>query len=272
MSPEDDDEQLGRVLSRRETLALLGGAAALLLPACSSDSAGPTSAAPGAATSSTGGAATTGPATTGPATTGTGAAPVPVGTPSCIVRPQLTEGPFFVDEKLDRSDIRPDPSGGPASEGVPLTLGFRVARAAPAGCTALPGATVDVWQCDAFGVYSDVAANRSVGRKFLRGHQITDANGAATFTTVYPGWYMGRAVHIHFKVRTAQGQTFTSQLFFDEAVTDRVHTQAPYNTRGRRDTTNASDGIYRNVGSQLLVPLSEGGQGYTGTFEIGLQA
>jgi protocatechuate 3,4-dioxygenase beta subunit len=264
---DDDDEQLGRILSRREALVLLGGAAAVLLPACASN-AKTTSAAQPTSTS----VGTT--ATTAATTSTTAAAPVTtvaVPAPSCVVKPELTEGPYFVDEKLNRSDIRPDPSGGPAADGVPLQLAFRVSRVASGGCTALSGATVDVWQCDATGVYSDVSANRSVGKKFLRGYQTTDANGTAAFTTIYPGWYMGRAVHIHFKIRTAEGHTFTSQLFFDEAVTDTVHAKAPYNTHGKRDTTNATDSIYRSAGSSVLLPVTPDGSGYTGTFDVGLQ-
>jgi len=267
---DDDDETLGRILSRREALVLFGGAAALLLPACGADAKKTPAGQAGPSTTSA--AVTTPTSSVGTRTTAAAAAaPVSVAAPTCIVKPELTEGPYFVDEKLNRSDIRPDPAGGPAADGVPLTLGFRVSRVAAAGCTALSGATVDVWQCDANGVYSDVSANRSVGKKFLRGSQVTDANGTVTFTTIYPGWYMGRAVHIHFKIRTAQGQTFTSQLFFDEAVTDAVHAKAPYSTRGRRDTTNASDGIYRGAGSQLLLLVTGDGSAYAGTFDLGMQ-
>jgi protocatechuate 3,4-dioxygenase beta subunit len=196
---------------------------------------------------------------------------VAVAAPSCVVKPELTEGPYFVDEKLNRSDIRPDPSGGAAADGVPLKLTFRVSQVAASGCTALSGATVDVWHCDAAGLYSDEAANRTVGRKFLRGYQTTDATGTVSFTTIYPGWYMGRAVHIHFKIRTAAGHTFTSQLFFDEAVTDAVHAKAPYNAHGKRDTTNAADSIYRSAGSQVLLPVTVDGSGYAGTFDVGMQ-
>jgi protocatechuate 3,4-dioxygenase beta subunit len=268
MAHDDDDEQLGRVLSRREALFLLGGAAAVLLPGCASN--GRSTGAAQATSTTT--AATTATTATTAAPGGTTVTTVAVPAPSCVVKPALTEGPYFVDEKLNRSDIRPDPSGGPAADGVPLKLVFRVARVASSGCAALAGANVDVWQCDATGVYSDVSANRSAGKKFLRGYQATDDNGMATFTTIYPGWYMGRAVHIHFMIRAAQGQTFTSQLFFDESVTDTVHAKAPYNTRGKRDTTNASDSIYRQSGGQLLLPVTADGAGYAGTFDIGLQA
>ena len=249
MTYDDDDEQLGRVLSRREALVLLGGAAAVLLPGCGSSGKSTTA----AQTTVTSSAATT--------------AAAQVAAPACVVKPEVTEGPYFVDEKLNRSDIRPDPSGGAAADGVPLKLVFRVSRVASGGCTALSGATVDVWQCNATGVYSDVSSNNSVGKKFLRGYQITDANGTATFTTIYPGWYMGRTVHIHFKIRTSN-KAFTSQLFFDEAVNDTVLAKAPYNSRGKRDTTNARDGIYN---SQLLLPVTVDGSGYAGTFDVGVQ-
>ena len=194
---------------------------------------------------------------------------------ACVVTPALTEGPYFVDERLNRSDIRSDPATGVVKAGVPLALTVRLSQISSAGaCTALAGALVDMWHCDAVGLYSDVSSQTS-GQKFLRGYQLTDASGAAQFTTIYPGWYMGRAVHIHFKVRTnpgsANGLEFTSQMFFDEALTDAVHAQAPYNTRGRRDTANSSDGIYQGGGSQVLLPLSASGSGYSGTFNVGVR-
>ena len=95
------------------------------------------------------------------------------------------------------------------------------------------------------------------------------------FTTVYPGWYQGRAVHIHFKVRTsptgASGLEFTSQLFFDEALTDQVHAQSPYSQKGRRDTLITTDGIFRSGGTSLLVPLAASGGGYAGTLYVGVR-
>jgi protocatechuate 3,4-dioxygenase beta subunit len=109
-----------------------------------------------------------------------------------------------------------------------------------------------------------------VGRKFLRGYQATDAAGAARFTTVYPGWYQGRAVHIHFKIRPAPGQEFTSQIYFDEAVTDRVHALEPYARRGQRRLRNDGDGLYRHGGRQLTVTPVTSGPGYATTFAIAL--
>jgi protocatechuate 3,4-dioxygenase beta subunit len=195
---------------------------------------------------------------------------------SCVVTPSLTEGPYFVDERLNRSDLRPDPATGAVKAGVPLAIAMKLSRIGSGGeCSALPNALVDMWHCDALGVYSDVSAQNTIGQKFLRGYQVTDEGGNVQFTTVYPGWYQGRAVHIHFKVRTtpaaSSGLEFTSQLFFDESLTDVVHAQAPYNTKGRRDTTNASDGIYQGGGSQVLIPLSASSGGYAGTFNIGVR-
>jgi protocatechuate 3,4-dioxygenase beta subunit len=162
--------------------------------------------------------------------------------------PSMTEGPYFVDEKLNRSDIRTDPTTGVVSTGLPMYLGVTVSRIDGGVITPLTGAFVDVWHADAAGRYSDEAANSTSGRKFLRGYQVTGAHGTAKFLTVYPGWYSGRAVHIHCKVRLYSGSqttyTHNTQFFFDESVTDTVYKLSPYNSRGTRDTPNARDGIY----------------------------
>lgn len=194
-------------------------------------------------------------------------------TPRCIVRPQQTEGPYFVDERLNRSDIRSNPADGIVKEGAPLRLVFQVSQAGTQACTPLSGATVDVWHCDAQGAYSDVQDRfaDTRGQQFLRGYQVTNSSGTAEFVTIYPGWYPGRTPHIHFKIRTAAGAEFTSQLYFDDAVSDRVYAQAPYSVR-QRNQTNAQDGIFRNGGDQLLLALAEDGSGYVGRFEIGLIA
>jgi protocatechuate 3,4-dioxygenase beta subunit len=199
--------------------------------------------------------------------------------PSCVVRPQQTEGPYFVDEQLNRADIRSDPSDSSVKEGVPVRLGFHVSRIAGSACTPFSGAVVDVWQCDALGMYSDVQDINGLfdtrGKKFLRGYQTADASGTAQFITIYPGWYPGRTVHIHFKIRTEpaaqRGFEFTSQLYFDEAITDQVHAQAPYATKGQRPLKNDKDYIFRSGGSQLMPLLTKDAQGYVGTFDIGLQ-
>ena len=197
----------------------------------------------------------------------------------CIVSPEQTEGPFFVDEKLNRSDLRVDPSNNSVSPGVPLKLTLFVSQIKNNTCTPLTGALVDVWHCDAIGSYSDVRENASSagdtrGRKFLRGYQVSDQQGKVEFQTVYPGWYQGRTVHVHYKIRTdpkAQVlQELTSQLYFDEATTDAVHAQAPYAARGRRDTLNSNDGIFRRGGKDLMLALRREADGYSGIYKIGL--
>ena len=197
------------------------------------------------------------------------------GSSTCVLTASLTEGPFFVDEKLNRSDIRTDPVSGAVSAGIPLALTFDVSRVANSACTPLTGAYLDVWHCDAAGVYSDVSGS---SRKFLRGYQITDANGVAVFTTIYPGWYSGRAVHIHFKLRLYAGSTrtyeFTSQFFFDDSLTDSVYTQSPYSSRGNRDVRNANDGIYNSLSSTekagLTLQTSKSSDGYAGIINLGV--
>ena len=197
--------------------------------------------------------------------------------PRCVVRPEQTEGPYFVDTQLARSDIRADPATRQVEPGVPLEVTFRVSRLAGA-CQPLPGAHVELWQCNARGVYSGVsdAHSDATGRKFLRGYQVTDANGIARFITIYPGWYPGRTVHIHFMIRTAgsrgRGEQFTSQLYFDDALSDRIFSRAPYADRGPRTVRNARDGIYRRGGSQLMLAATEQDGGLAATFDIALEA
>ncbi len=194
--------------------------------------------------------------------------------PACTVRPQQTEGPYFVDEKLNRSDIRSDSKSGTVKPGIPLQLKFQVSQVSHQSCTPMEGAIVDIWHCDASGVYSDVGDPNfnTAGQNFLRGSQTTDAGGNVQFLTIYPGWYQGRTVHIHFKVRTAQQNSeFTSQLYFDDAITDRVHAQSPYVEKGQRSIKNDQDGIFQQGGTQLLLSPTKTDQGYTAAFELGLQ-
>lgn len=198
---------------------------------------------------------------------------------SCIVKPAQTEGPYFVDEKLERADIRTDPTDGSVKAGIPLELTISVYQIAGGSCAPLAGALVDIWQCDATGTYSDVADTdarfNTSGKKFLRGYLRTNAEGLACFTTIYPGWYPGRTPHLHFKVRAGaerdRTHEFTSQLYFDDALTARAYTQAPYSVRGKRDTTNSADEIYREGGEQLLLSLTPQGAGYRTTFGLGLR-
>jgi len=248
---QDDDAPIGRVLSRREALTLMGGYTAsglLLLAGCKVADA------------------------VAQDTTGTGSL-------SCAVKPALTQGPYFVDERLNRSDIRTNTSDGAAKTGALFALTFNVQRIASGICSPLPNVFVDVWHCDAVGVYSDASdpGFNTVGQNWLRGYQMTDASGVAKFTTIFPGWYSGRATHIHFKIRQALSSSsayeFTSQLFFNESFLTSLYTStAPYTTKG--DTgrlRNASDGIYNQGGSQLLLtPTAASSGGYESTFNLGL--
>jgi protocatechuate 3,4-dioxygenase beta subunit len=255
-TPDSDDAQVGRILSRREVLALLGGSSAALLAAC----------APGGALASP--TPSTAAATSAATATATAAATA-AALPSCIVRPALTEGPYFVDEKLDRSDIRSDPGTGAVRPGALLTLNFLVSRVSGSACTALSGAMVDVWHCDALGVYSDVDSAR--GQKFLRGFQNTDTSGSAKFTTIYPGWYPGRAVHIHFKIRPTAASQFTSQLFFEDTLSTEVFAQTPYSQKGTQGITrNAQDGIFQQSQGKLTLNVTKSGSAYAATFDIGI--
>jgi uncharacterized protein (TIGR03437 family) len=202
----------------------------------------------------------------------------PVQTVSCVTRPALTEGPFFVDELLNRSDIRPDPSNATVKAGTPLKVKFIVYRTDGSACTPLPGALVDLWHCDATGGYSDVSGQgnpNNLGQKFLRGYLVTDSNGVAEFTTIYPGWYQGRTVHLHYKVRLFAGAMRTyqiiSQVCFDDSLTDTVFTASPYSARPNRSTRNSNDMIYQQGGASLLLNVtSDGSSGYQTTYEIGV--
>ncbi len=246
---DNDDRQVGRVLSRREVMQLL----------------------------TTGGVAAAGGWGATMLARGGGAPADPSTPPACVVRPELEEGPFFVDHQLNRSDLRTDPVSGAVSTGLPLALTLNLSRA-DAGCTPLPGAVVDLWHCDARGVYSGVSGPgqppQGNGGKALRGYQVSDAQGTVRFTTIYPGWYQGRTVHIHFKIRTAAAPTgaheFTSQLFFDDALTDRIHKAAPYASHGPRDTTNRTDGVFAAGGESMLLGPVEKAGGLAASFALGV--
>ncbi|MFJ6572239.1 hypothetical protein ACIQNU_33020 [Streptomyces sp. NPDC091292] len=245
-----DDEPVGRVLGRRQALTLLGAAGAALTVG---GSAGAAAEATPTSSSGPGGSART---------------------IDCIARPEQTEGPYFVDEKLNRSDIRPDPSDGSVAAGTALALNLGVLQIGSRGCRPLKDAVVDIWQCDALGLYSDVAAEGTAGRKFLRGYQTSDRAGWARFVTILPGWYEGRTVHIHVKIRTVgtdgNPYEFTSQLYFPEEVKAAYLTGAPYAEKGMPDTTNATDRFYAVGGEELLLKPRRTRAGYRADFTIGL--
>lgn len=196
--------------------------------------------------------------------------------PVCVLTPEQTEGPYFLDNQLERSDIRTDPHTGRRSAGIPLYLQFQVMAVKPGQCVPLSGAIVDIWHCDAEGIYSGVGegGRDNAQQQFLRGYQLTGATGKANFVTIYPGWYPGRAVHIHFKVqtptRTGKTEILTSQVYFDEAITQQVYQQAPYTQRENGYTRNRQDGIYRSGGEQLLLRPVKDQRGYLAAFTLGL--
>jgi len=155
-----------------------------------------------------------------------------------------------------------------------LTLDWVVSQVDGSACIPLEGVLVDVWHCDALGNYSDVGGEQ--GHDYLRGYQKTDASGKARIVTIYPGWYRGRAVHIHFKIRTdanaANGLEFTSQLFFDDALSTEVYASGVYASNGAPDQPTARDGIYQQSEGMTLLDVSRDGDGYKATFEIAIQA
>ena len=130
---------------------------------------------------------------------------------------------------------------------------------------------MDIWHADAAGVYSGFG-DGSGNRTFLRGIQKTDARGVATFQTLYPGWYPGRAVHIHVKVHVSGNVVHTGQLFFSDTVTDTVYRRTPYSRRPNRTTRNADDSIFVNGGKNSLVKIKKKGSGYTGSVAMGVHA
>jgi protocatechuate 3,4-dioxygenase beta subunit len=258
---ENDDKPIGQILSRRNALKLLGVGSAAFLAACAAPE----------------GTSTLVPTIESTQVSSTQVAPTASSALDCVVRPELTIGPYFVDEQLNRSDIRSDSADNSVKEGVPLTLNITVASIGENSCTPIEGAQVDIWHCDAQGQYSGVSDQGSdtSGQNFLRGYQRTDANGGVQFQTIFPGWYSGRAVHIHFTIRTqgANGEDyqFTSQFFFDDTLTDQIHALEPYASKGQRDIRNANDNIFSGGGDQLLLNLQGNTtNGYTGSMSIGL--
>lgn len=162
----------------------------------------------------------------------------------CLLQAEVTEGPFYMDPHLLRADIT---EGRP---GLPMQLRLQVVAA---DCTPVAGARVDVWHCDALGVYSGVenlgGGEDTVGQTFLRGTQLTDSEGISTFQTIFPGWYRGRTTHIHYKVFLDETTVLTSQIFFDETVNQAIYDDHDaYERPEARDMLNAADSIAAEAG------------------------
>jgi protocatechuate 3,4-dioxygenase beta subunit len=200
--------------------------------------------------------------TDGAEAAGAGPAAVASGLVTCVLTPEMTEGPYFLEGDKVRRDIR---EGRP---GVPLSLKTTVVDVS--SCKPIKGAAVDIWHCDAGGTYSGFAQEGTEDETFLRGIQRTDRNGLATFTTIYPGWYRGRTVHIHVQVHVGGSVVHTGQLFFPDALTDAVYRRAPYNLRPGRDPRNATDSIFRNGGSRSMLRLAKSGSGYVARITMGV--
>ena len=208
------------LLSRRQAMGLFAGLGAGVVAAACSGGSSSKDASSSASTRASSGAS---------ATTASSAA--------CVLTPEATEGPFYLDLDKVRSDITE------GKDGTPLDLKITVVDAT--GCTPIKDAAIDVWHCDAGGVYSGFGQAGAGGpgggpgggqsttddQTFLRGTQVTDANGLGEFRTIYPGWYRGRAVHIHMKVHVGGSVVHTGQLFFDDGLTDQVYQSAPYSSR-----------------------------------------
>jgi protocatechuate 3,4-dioxygenase beta subunit len=237
-------------MDRRQMLAFLGstGIGAAALAACQGSGRDAASSAPSASTT------TLTPAMFGAAT-------------SCALTPAETQGPYYIDVDKLRRDIRED------RKGTRLRVGVRVLNAD--GCTALDNAVLDVWHCDAGGIYSGFGA-ASTGQgggdggptdnyRFLRGAQVTNGDGIAEIVTIYPGWYRGRTVHIHAKVYTSNTEVLTTQLYFDERLNDRVLATAPYATHAGRDTFNDGDSIFT---PDTVMTVSKDGDGYLGLITV----
>ena len=266
-------------LTRRRLLALGGTFAggAVLLAACGGDddaasttgdatatTAGATDASASTATGNAATAATDGTAATEPrsatAATGTPAATVftaadfaALGT--CLVLPALTQGPFPTIDQIERRDITEGHAG------LPLRVGVQVVDES---CVPIPGATVEIWHCDIDGDYSAYADGYTddddgEGTTFLRGSQVANADGIVEFQTVYPGWYAGRAVHIHAKVHIDDATVLTTQFLFEDALNSEVMATDPYAPFGEPNTTNEQDGVTGGTADAdgLLFTVSE---------------
>ena len=210
---------------------------------------------------------------------------------TCVAAREETQGPYWFDVDSIRSDLRED------RPGTPLLLAIRAHDLSSctngSAPTAIPNSVVEIWHCDAGGVYSgfESASQGGPGRggsgetsdgsysvgdseasptddgTYLRGAQVADRNGVVQFTTIYPGWYRGRTVHIHLKLHVDRKTVVTTQLYFDEAVNDAVFATSPYDAHTGRETRNEDDSIYDPSG---LVTVRRTASGYLGVINIGV--
>ncbi|MGH9041737.1 MAG: intradiol ring-cleavage dioxygenase, partial [Acidimicrobiia bacterium] len=210
---------------------------------------------------------------------------------ACALTPEQTEGPYYLDIDSVRNDIRED------REGTVLRLAIRVRENGT--CTPVANAAVDIWHCDATGLYSGFESASTGGggggpgpgggggpgpgggggggggatatdnTRYLRGTQITNAAGIVEFTTVYPGWYTGRTVHIHTKVHLNNTEVLTSQLYFDEKLSSEVYAAQPYAGDTGRNTFNTDDGIFQE---ETILTVTKDGSGYLGVINLDVKS
>lgn len=234
----NERQEAVRQLSRRAAFGAIGAAAATVAAACGDSPTSPSS------TSTAG------------TTTSTNA--------TCAVTPTETIGPYPSRTDMLRSDIRENRGG------TPLTLTVKVVNV-NSSCAAVVGADVEIWHVDAAGDYSQYGSQTAA--TFLRGIQTTNAAGEVTFTTIYPGWYQGRATHIHAEVTMGGRSIKATQIAFPESVNNAVHATGVYASRGSNPMSNQSDGIFADsLASELVTPTGSPSGGYSATFQIGVSA
>jgi protocatechuate 3,4-dioxygenase beta subunit len=252
LSPENRSKEI----SRRQAIGILAVAGAGAMLGCG------------------GGKAATSTSTTTTSTSTTGSST------SCTVTPEGEEGPYFVDDSatgFNRSDIRSNLDGSNTQSGIPLTLSIYVYDSENS-CAAMSNVQVDIWHCSASGIYSAEDVESTTGETWLRGYQLTDANGLVILVTIIPGWYSGRTTHIHLRLRstydsTSTGGTNTTQLFFPQDTIDTISTTiSPYSAEGTNPTTNATDHVFTGEvdGANVLTLSGDTTNGYTATAKINL--
>jgi protocatechuate 3,4-dioxygenase beta subunit len=195
---------------------------------------------------------------------------------TCFLTPQETEGPYYFNANLVRQDIRQDLTTSVVKTGLPLNM---VITVIDFDCKPIPNVLVDIWHCDKDGIYSGYAGQpggvSTVGQNFLRGIQMTDANGQCSFLSIYPGWSPGRVTHVHFKVRLTSTTYVTSQFAFPNSANTAVYGTPLYVAKGQNSLTNATDSIFGSANPEnqvMAVTTNAATGGYDGTFTIGILA
>lgn len=202
------------------------------------------------------------------------------GTTGCMVSPSETAGPFptISPATLVASDITSDRTG------IPLTVTISL-KNTNNSCNALPDAIVDIWHCDKDGNYSEYGGT---GRQstnytnvhFLRGRQVTNANGEVAFTSIFPGWYNGRATHIHVHVYNASGKSLLiTQIAFPEGSNSSVvqvnASSANGYTKGMNGYTyNTNDNVFSDddEGTEIATITGNVSSGFALTHTINVSA